>query len=600
MKSIILAAGKGTRLKPLTDKMPKCLTEVNGKPILSNALEVLDQIGVKETILAIGYLGEKIKERIGEQFGNMKISYIEVDNFDKTSTSYGLWVSLKNFEADDSLLVIEGDIFFEKKLLEEFLKKDESNITVVQKYNLDLFGSFVEVDYDGKIIDWVHRTTKPSNFRIKEKFKTVNIHKFDRNFVETILKPTLKEHMEEGKQAEPIEYVLQDIIKNKEAEIYAFETGNLKWFEIDDASDLKIAEKIFRKKLSLEELRVLYGGYWRYDVLDFHYLVNCHFPTKEFYDKLNKELPALINHYPSRNSVIASFISKWKNKSYFNKDNLIVTNGSSEAIKALNQMINKITVPIPTFNEYVDLPEEKINLFLSDEKNKFQLNIDKLIEEIKKSESDFVVICNPNNPVGNVVQREDMIKLLKTGVNVIVDEAFIDFSVEDSVEDLIERYNNLIIVKTVTKTMGLAGLRLGYVLTTNKEIKEKLLKILPIWNVNSIAEYFAEHFLEYEKEYWDSVEKTKKLREELFLKLKEISFLEPYETKSNFIFCKTKISAKKLADILYEEYNIIIRSQLNQKKLNSDYYIRIGIRTKEDNDKLISVLGEIEKKEINL
>ena len=84
MKAIILVAGMGTRLKPLTNEIPKCLTEVNGKPILINMIENLEKRGIEETILLIGYLGEKIKEKIDNIFGNMKITYVENKIYDKT------------------------------------------------------------------------------------------------------------------------------------------------------------------------------------------------------------------------------------------------------------------------------------------------------------------------------------------------------------------------------------------------------------------------------------------------------------------------------------------------------------------------------------
>jgi histidinol-phosphate/aromatic aminotransferase/cobyric acid decarboxylase-like protein/choline kinase len=595
MKSIILVAGMGTRLKPLTNEVPKCLTEVNGKPILINMLENLEKVGVEETILVIGHLGEKIMNQIGNSFGKMKISYVRNDIYDKTSTSYSLWLALKNLAIENYLLVLEGDVFFEQKLLKDFLNYGALNSTIVQKYNPDLDGSFVDIR-QGKVIDWIHKSRREQGFKIEDKFKTVNIHRFNKDFLENFLKPNLQKSINQTNGTDPIEYVMQDIVKEKKAEIYSFEANDLKWFEIDDLNELKIAEDIFKGNPSLEEIESFHGGFWRYNFLDFHYLVNLHFPTKEIYEKISKKLPELIECYPSTQRIIAELFSKWKDKPYFNKENLIITNGSSEAIKIFNQIMNKVTVPIPTFNEYVELPEEKLNLFLLDKENKFKINIDELIQEIKNSNSDFVIINNPNNPTGNITPREDIIKLLETRVNVIIDEAFIDFSIEDSVEDLIEKYENLIIIKTVTKTTGLAGLRLGYVLTKNKEIKEKFKKLLPIWNVNSIAEYFIEIFPQYKKEYWESIEKTKQERQELFNKLQNISFLEPYETGSNFIFCKTKTSSRKIAEFLYKNHNIILRNRLNQKILKSDNYIRIAIRTKEDNKKLIFALNELQNK----
>tara|TARA_Y100000310_G_scaffold342034_1_gene443449 strand:+ start:24042 stop:25832 length:1791 start_codon:yes stop_codon:yes gene_type:complete len=596
MKSIILAAGMGTRLRPLTEDAPKCLTEVNGKPILVNMLENLESLGITHTRIVIGYKGDKIRKEIGNSFKNMTIDYVVQDRLEQTNTSYALLLGLNNLEIQDYLLVLEGDVFFEKNLLKKFLKSGTLSSTIVEKYNPNLDGSFVDIK-QGKIIDWIHKSKRQPDFAIEDKFKTVNIHRFNKDFLENYLKPILSQHVRDYNGSEPLEYVMQDIVRNN-GKIYSFEVGNLKWFEIDDLNELKIAEEIFKPKLSLEKIRSFHGGYWKYDLFDFHYLVNCHFPTKEFFDKIKEKLPELVTYYPSDKKIIAENLSKWKDKLYFNKENLIVTNGSSEAIKAMNQIMDKITVPIPTFNEYTELPPEKINLFQLKEEDKFKINVDELILEIRNSNSNFVVINNPNNPTGIITPRQDIIKILETGVNLIVDEAFIDFSVEDSVEDLVERYENLIIIKTITKTMGLAGLRFGYILTKNNQIKGKLREILPCWNINSIAEYFIDSFLDYEKEYFESIEKTKKERSELFNELKNISFLEPYETGANFVFCKTKTSSRELANFLYEDYNIILRSELNQKILKSDNYIRIAVRTQEDNQKLISALKDFEKEKI--
>lgn len=593
-KAIILVAGRGNRLRPLTDSMPKCLTEVNGESILENALKKLSENGIKETILVVGYLKEKIKGNIGNEFNDMKINYVDNDIYDKTNTSYSLWLAIKDL--DEDVLILEGDVFFEDKLLKDFLNDKRRNLTIVERYKKHLDGSFVDIDENSKrVLEWIHKKDRSDNFTIEDKYKTVNIHKFSSDFLKEFLIPTLKNYSGVDRK-EPIESVLRDILKAG-GNIFVFETLGRKWFEIDNLKELKMAEEIFRnkklKKKSLDEIRGLHGGYWRYPILDFHYLVNCHFPTKELYDKITEKLPSLVENYPSTQRVIAALLSKWKDRDYFNQNNLIVTNGSSEAIMVLNQIIKRVSVPIPTFNEYVELPKEKLNLFLVPEENRFRLDVDELIEEIKKSGSEFAVICNPNNPVGNIVPREDIIKLLEIGINLIVDEAFIDFSVEDSVEDLVKKYGNLIIVKTLTKTMGLAGLRLGYILTTNKDIKDKIRKILPIWNINSVAEYFIEIFPEFEEDYWNSIKRVKEDRENLLRKLKNIDFLEPYETKSNFIFCKTRISSRRLAEDLYDKYNIILRSELNQKILKSDNYVRIAVRRREENDGLIKALKEI-------
>jgi len=221
------------------------LTEVNGKAILINALEKLETCGVEETILVVGYMEDKIKERIGNSFGKMKISYVTNEIYDKTNTSFSLWLGLKDLEIEDSLLVLEGDVFFEEQLLKTFIEEDVRTSTVVQKYNPNLDGSFVALN-GNLVIDWIHKKVRKPDFVIEDKFKTVNIHKFDKEFVANVLKPVLKNHVEAKEGIEPIEYVMQDIVANKKGEVLAFKTGVLKWFEIDDVKELKIAEEMFR------------------------------------------------------------------------------------------------------------------------------------------------------------------------------------------------------------------------------------------------------------------------------------------------------------------------------------------------------------------
>jgi NDP-sugar pyrophosphorylase family protein len=246
MKAIILVAGRGTRLKPLTETCPKCLTEVNNKPILINALEILEKNNLSETILAVGYLKDKIKQRISNNFGKMKITYAENDIYNKTNNSYSLWLALEklDLEENETLLILEGDVFFEPLLLSEFIKFPDKNSTIVEKYNPNLDGSFVELS-NSRVIDWVHKSQRPEGYTIENKFKTVNIHKFDKNFLEFQIKPLLKQHIESEKGIWPIEFIMRGVVKK--IPIRAFEIKNLKWFEIDDTNDLKIAEEIFKK-----------------------------------------------------------------------------------------------------------------------------------------------------------------------------------------------------------------------------------------------------------------------------------------------------------------------------------------------------------------
>ena len=226
----LLGGDKGA--KPIIKKNPDSV-------IIANVLT--------DTIFHDLDIPDQIKERIGNLFGNMKINYIDNDIYDKTNSSFSLWLGVKNLNYKDALLILEGDVFFERDLLIKFIEEGFSNSTIVQKYNPHLDGSFVELSSD-MVIDWVHKSVRPEKYIIEDKFKTVNIHKFDINFVEDLLKPTLKEHADKKRGESPMEYVMQEIITKKEGQVHAFEVGTLKWFEIDDVKDLKIAEGIFQNE----------------------------------------------------------------------------------------------------------------------------------------------------------------------------------------------------------------------------------------------------------------------------------------------------------------------------------------------------------------
>lgn len=347
------------------------------------------------------------------------------------------------------------------------------------------------------------------------------------------------------------------------------------------------------RPINTKEMKNLHGGYWRYSVLDFYYLHNPYFPPQALISRMQAELPQLINSYPSTQRVITGLLAAWKTKSYFTAENLIVANGSSELIRIINTMITKATLCVPTFNEYLQLPPRKKNLHYLREEEKFGFDVQAFVAALCQSKSDFAVICNPNNPVGNLATRKDVETILRTGVKLILDEAFIDWSgPEYSCEDMIDQYENLIIVKSLTKVAGVAGLRLGYLLTKNKRVREYVLRMLPIWNINSLTERFIELFPEFDADFRRSLTKGKKNRDNLRQKLQEIDYLEPYESFANFIFCKTKISAPRVAEFLFEKHDILIKDSLDQENLKSDNYLRVGVRTPEDNTKLLAGLND--------
>lgn len=248
-KAIILVAGMGTRLKPLTLSNHKCLTKVNEKPILHNALECLKMTGVSEVLLVVGYLADRIRDDIGDDFNGLKVRYAENSSYSATNTSYSLKIGLENVSGYDTLFVLEGDVFFSLDLLKRIDEADVTNATLLEEYNPNLDGTFAEVNDDGYVIDWIHKSMRGNGFTIEDKYKTINIHRFDREFIVNALMPYIQESCDAEKGKEPLEYVMQRIVHDFPKAVYGLDSAGLKWFEIDDKKDLMIAEKIFGEEI---------------------------------------------------------------------------------------------------------------------------------------------------------------------------------------------------------------------------------------------------------------------------------------------------------------------------------------------------------------
>lgn len=246
-KAIILVAGMGTRLKPLTLKNHKCLTKVGNTPILYNALHNLQEEGVKEIVLVVGYLADAIKKQVGDVFEGVKIIYKENKIYDKTNTSYSLKLGLETVEDYDSVLLLEGDVFFEKALIHRLVQDLHPNATILENYREELDGTFVEKDRDGYVIDWTHKSKRESGYILTDKYKTVNIHKFERKFVESVLYPALQLICRQSDGKAPLENAMREIVRNNHRAIFGLCTKGDKWFEIDDVKDLSIAERIFEE-----------------------------------------------------------------------------------------------------------------------------------------------------------------------------------------------------------------------------------------------------------------------------------------------------------------------------------------------------------------
>ena len=601
MKAIILAAGMGSRLKNITKDKTKCMVEVNGESLIKRLLKQLEKYTLEEIVIVTGYKEEILKEYINNLGIKTKIKFYNNDIYDKTNNIYSLGLVEKELLNND-ILLIESDLIFEDKLLKNIINSSYKNLAVVSEYESWMDGTCVRLDDENNVVDFISSQRFSFN-EVENLYKTVNIYKLSKEFNQKYYIPFLKAYISSKGTNQYYESVFETLIKIIPNELKGLKIEGLKWYEIDDKQDLDIAESLFAKEDKLSKFQVRYGGYWRYPkLLDYCYLVNPYFPPKKMIDELKMNFQELLTQYPSGLKVNNLLASK-----YFNIDEryIVVGNGAAELIKGLlNILEGSLGVIRPTFEEYPNRYSEDSLVIFNVENNEYRYSSSNIIEYFDDKKIENLILINPDNPSGNYISKIEVLNLLEWGkkknIKLIIDESFVDFAIEENssllTDDILNKFSNLIVVKSISKSYGVPGLRLGVIATSDISIINKLKKEVSIWNINSFAEYYMQIYNKYEKLYKESLDKIKTSRKNFIRGLKEIEELAVLDSEANYVMVKIleKYTSKDLAEILLNKYNILIKDLKGKKGIN-DNYIRLAIRDEKDNNYCLRAIKEIFK-----
>ncbi len=288
------------------------------------------------------------------------------------------------------------------------------------------------------------------------------------------------------------------------------------------------------------------------------------------------------------------------------KENLVMGNGAVELVFILMHLIKpkQVLIPVPTFSEYkiaVTAAGGTVKSLPLDREENFVFDLEKIITQL--NDVDAVFICNPNNPTGTLIKRQDLEVLLahanKTGKWVIVDEAFMDFircRDQYSVKDLVNCYERLFVSYSLTKFHALPGLRLGAGIA-NSSLITKLEQSKDPWNVNALAQAAGTASLRDTQYIRDTIDTVEKEKEYLYKALTEIPGLKTYQPAVNYIFID--ISATGLTSTELSEQTgrrgILIRDCSSYETLGP-VFIRVAVKSRPDNVKLLDVMQDILKK----
>jgi histidinol-phosphate/aromatic aminotransferase/cobyric acid decarboxylase-like protein/choline kinase len=593
VQGLILAAGLGRRLGELTRDRTKAMLPVGGRPLLHRALDALVDAGVSRVVVVTGHAAAGLREAIGPSHRGASIAYVDNPVYADTNNIYSLWLARDALAADDTLL-LESDLIFEPELIADVLGDPAPNLAVVARFEPWMDGTVTLLDDASDIVSLIPRSAFDWGDADRY-YKTVNIYKFSRGFSRDFYLPFLEAYIRVFGRSRFYEQVLAVITYLSKSELRAHRTSR-RWYEIDDVEDLRTAETLFAPGPDrLASYARRHGGYWRFPrLLDACYLVNPFFPTPRVLEELRARFDSLVGAYPSGLDVQCELASRIYP---VRPAQVVVGNGASELIRALRRALpGPWGVPLPTFEEY---RAASATVALRLPPPEFGTDVASLAELARGVA--VLVLVNPNNPTGRYLEprfvRELLERTARLGVRLLVDESFVDFAggaTEPSLLEtsLLESHPHLVVVRSLGKSHGVAGLRLGLAASGDTGLMRALRAELPIWNVGSLAEAFLQIAPRHAEAYRESCRRLGQERGRLFERLAELPRLRPFASHANFVLCDLGVEATGLARALAERHEILIKDCTGKAGLETGQFVRIAVRRPEENDRILAALRE--------
>lgn len=601
MQGLILAAGMGRRLGELTKNNPKCMVKVNGVTLIERMLRQLEALHLSRVVIVVGYRGQQLIDYIATLGLSTPITYINNPIYDRTNNIYSLALAKDHLLREDTLL-LESDVIFDDSVLHALVDDPRETLALVDKYECWMDGTCVTLAEDDSISSFV--PGKRLVFSDAEKYyKTVNIYKFSRHFSESYYVPFLEAYSCALGNNEYYEQVLRVITMLDEPEIRAKKLTGQLWYEIDDIQDLDIASSMFETgDEKVAALQARFGGYWRYPhMLDFCYLVNPYYPPKRLMDEMKASFEKLLTQYPSGmrvNSLLAA------HNFGVHQEHILLGNGAAELIKSLlAQLDGKLGFVRPTFEEYPNRYDPEKSVVYTVQSDDLSYTADDLMRFFEGSGIATLVLINPDNPSGSYIPKADVLRLCawcgERGIRLLVDESFADFADEPNASLLSEAtlcaYPNLLVMKSVSKSYGVPGIRLGVLAAADEALIERMKKDVAIWNINSFGEFYMQIAEKYCDDYTEGLRKLRAERTWLTEALSAIPGLRVIPSQANYLLVELTngMCATALTKRLLLEYDLLIKDLSRKIRMGDRQFVRLAVRDRADNFRLVAALTAV-------
>jgi histidinol-phosphate/aromatic aminotransferase/cobyric acid decarboxylase-like protein len=322
-------------------------------------------------------------------------------------------------------------------------------------------------------------------------------------------------------------------------------------------------------------------------------------------DELRSNFDTLLTEYPSGMKVNTLIASKCFGVS---EPYIVPGNGAAELIKVLMETTEGKTGFIrPTFEEYPNRYNQDNQVTFVPQNEDYRYTADDLMTFFGDKDIQTLMVINPDNPSGNFIPKADVLRLAQwcenRNIRLVVDESFVDFSIDYATNSLLsdetlEAYPHMAVMKSISKSFGVPGLRLGIFASADKALIARMKKEVSIWNLNSFAEFFMQIYNKHEKAYQKACEKFVTERDSFECQLRTIPFLRVMPTQANYFLCEVlpPYTAKEIVIYTLRRHNILTRDCSQKPGLDPNkQYMRIAVRNHEDNTRLVEALKQLKK-----
>lgn len=591
-QAVILAAGFARRMQPLSDNCHKALLSVGGTTILGRIMDNLRLAGITDVTVVTGYRADDIEMFLRSEYPEVNLRLVHNRDFRTTNNIVSLSMAFDHMVFDKDVVLVECDLLFDASLLFRLLSNPGKNVALLDRYRTGMDGTVVEIR-DGFVTDVYPGDMQDENFLYVEKYKTLNIYRFDRDFCQNVFRPLLHTYANDIDDSCYYEIVLGMLTNIRAHRISAEVVEGERWAEVDDPNDLAVASFQFEPTRRSAILDEAFGGHWNFDMIDFSFMRNAYFPTSSMLATMRHALPELIADYGSSQSMLNEKLG------YFLKCDqrrLQVLHGASQIFPIMGRTYAGKTVAIPSasFGEYS-------RWFKDASIYRDGPGIDWSQICAMADQFDLLVLVNPNTSTGTTLSSTSIYELARNtpGTLFWVDESFLAFSDEPSLIRRLEEQplDNVVVLASLSKSLGVPGLRLGYVYSCDVATIEALAREIPVWNLSSPAEYLLELMLKFGPAYDASLKRTQldrtALREAL-VKMSCVRSVPP--SGGNFLLVELDSGdpdfAATLRERLLQDHNIEVKN-VTAKFDDNVPRLRVAVRTESENARLLQALSAV-------